>query len=76
MPGTARTANLPAGTPAPSTGIYVVTHGQPPHAQPHEVVVSELMTLPECQYCQDVRFSLKSYLIQPIEESEFFRLSN
>lgn len=30
------------------------------------------MILPKCKLCDDVRFSLKGLLAQPIQESEFF----
>jgi hypothetical protein len=72
MPGTPATANLPAGTHAPHTGVYVVTHRNPHHALPHEVAVVVPMILPKCKLCDDVRFSLKGLLAQPIGESEFF----
>jgi hypothetical protein len=41
-------------------GIYVVTHHDPAHAVPHEVIIEEPMSLPQCRFCEDVRFSLKS----------------
>jgi hypothetical protein len=72
MPGTSATANLPAGRTAPATGIYVVSHREPAHAQPHEVLISASTILPKCNECENVRFSLRSYAPQPLEESEFF----
>jgi hypothetical protein len=41
-------------------GIYVVTHHNPAHAVPHEVIIEEPTLLPPCRFCDDVRFSLKS----------------
>jgi hypothetical protein len=64
--------NLPAGTRAPFVGIYVVSHRNPAHAQPHEVRVSRLMILPECTICAGVRFSLRGDIVQAIEDNEFF----
>ena len=58
MPGTAPTVNLRPGTLAPATGIYVVQHRNPAHAQPHEVLIPVGTPLPECRMCTDVRFSL------------------
>jgi hypothetical protein len=73
MPGTRATANLPAGTIAPATGIYVVSHRSPAHALPHEVLIEAGVRLPRCNACTGVAFSLRSYAPQPIGESEFFR---
>jgi hypothetical protein len=73
MPGTPATANLRPGTLAPATGIYVVSHREPAHAQPHEVLIPAGAILPGCKACSDVRFSLKAYAPQPIEENEFFK---
>ena len=75
MPGTAATANLPSSTLAPATGIYVVQHRDPAHAQPHEVLIPVGTPLPECRIYADVRFSLKAYAPQPFTENEFFRQS-
>jgi hypothetical protein len=72
VPGTPQTANLPAGTIAPSIGIYVVSHYEPPHAQPHEVLIPEFMTLPRCRLCNGVRFSLKSAVPVRIQDHDFF----
>jgi hypothetical protein len=72
MPGTAATANLLSGTAAPATGIYVVQHRNPAHAQPHEVLIPKDTLLPKCNFCAEVRFSLKAYAPQPYQESEFF----
>jgi hypothetical protein len=72
MSETANTAYLPAGTEAPSTGIYLVTHHNPSHSPAHEVRVSRLMVLPKCSACDGARFSLRSYLIEAIEQNEFF----
>jgi hypothetical protein len=74
MPGTAATANLGPGTAAPATGIYVVQHRNPAHAQPHEVLIREGKILPTCHLCSGTTFSLKAYAPQPYEENEFFRL--
>jgi hypothetical protein len=73
MPGTPETANLLAGTLAPATGIYVVTHREPAHAVPHDVLIPAAMILPKCKRCIGVRFSLRSLATPPIEENEFFR---
>jgi hypothetical protein len=72
MPGTPATANLPAGTDAPHTGVYVVSHRNPAHALPHEVAIVIPFVLPKCRHCEDVRFSLKYPAAQPIGENEFF----
>jgi hypothetical protein len=72
MPGTAKTANLLPGTGAPATGIYVVTHRDPAHAQPHEVLIPAETPLPDCRLCSGVTFSLKAYAPQPYAENEFF----
>ena len=72
MPGTSATANLSAATHAPHTGVYVVSHRNPHHALPHEVAIVAPLILPKCKRCDDVRFSLKGLLAQPIGESEFF----
>jgi L-ascorbate metabolism protein UlaG (beta-lactamase superfamily) len=68
-----QTADLPAGTNAPHTGVYVVSHNHPAHACPHEVAIVAPMVLPKCHLCDDVRFSLKGLLAEPIKEHEFFR---
>ena len=73
MPGTDKTANLPAGIEAPHTGVYVVSHRNPAHALPHEVAIVRPTILPKCSGCSDVRFSLKYPAAQPIRENEFFR---
>jgi len=67
------THNLATGMLAPP-GIYVVTHWNPPHTQPHKVRIAAPMVLPECNTCREVRFSRKCDITPPIEESEFFRL--
>ena len=41
-------------------GVYVVSHHDPAHAVPHEVVIEETMLLPQCRFCDDVRFTLKT----------------
>jgi hypothetical protein len=67
------TCNLAAGTVAPMAGIYVVSHRDPPHAAPHEVLITvPMMILPKCKACTDVRFSLKSRPPIPIEDHAFF----
>jgi hypothetical protein len=68
-----KTSNLPAGTEAPATGIYVVSHLHPAHALPHDVLIPAHIMLPRCSFCADVRFSLRSLANQPIGENEFFR---
>jgi hypothetical protein len=73
MPGTAATANLHPGIAAPATGIYVVSHRMPAHAQPHDVLIPRHMVLPGCLSCSEVRFSLRALATQPIEENEHFR---
>ena len=73
MPGTAATANLQPGTLAPATGIYVVQHRNPAHAQPHEVLIPASTILPACNVCLGARYSLKAYAPEPYEENEFFR---
>ena len=72
MPGTDATANMPAGQEAPATGIYVVSHFQPAHAIPHEVLIPGGTILPKCRVCAGVRFNLRALAPQPIEENEFF----
>jgi hypothetical protein len=47
MPRTPATANLPAGTIVPATGIYVVSHRSPAHALPHQVLIQAGVKLPE-----------------------------
>jgi hypothetical protein len=73
MPAIEETANLSAGTKVPFAGIYLVSHYDPPHASPHEVLISVLEILPECTTCAGVRFSLRSRKTEPIEDNEFFR---
>jgi hypothetical protein len=64
-------SNLRAGSLA-SPGIYVVSHFDPAHAIPHEIVIGAEVTLPRCQLCSDVRFSWKCLPPQKIEEIAFF----
>jgi hypothetical protein len=45
-------SNLSAGTQAPATGIYVVSHLHPAPAPPHEVLISARMILPGCSACE------------------------
>jgi hypothetical protein len=66
-------SNLRPGDDVPLAGIYVVSHNQPPHAAPHEVLISKLAILPRCKNCLRVRFSFRCPPTQPIEENEFFR---
>jgi hypothetical protein len=68
-----RRPNLPAGMPAPHTGVYVVSHYHPPHAVTREVAIVAAMILPHCNICADVRFSLEALAAEPIRDSEFFR---
>jgi hypothetical protein len=72
VPGTLQTSNLPAGVEAPGLGIYVVSHFDPAHTQPHEVLITKPMVLPKCSQCNDVRFSLRCSIPPRIEESSFF----
>jgi hypothetical protein len=64
-------SNLRAGSLA-SPGIYVVSHFDPVHATPHEIVIEMEMTLPRCKLCSDVRFGWKCLPPQKIEENAFF----
>jgi hypothetical protein len=65
--------DLPAGAQCPATGIYVVTHRNPPHALPHEVLIAAPSVLPRCKTCADVRFSLMRLPVEAIHENEHFR---
>ena len=65
-----KTTDLAPGTRAPS-GIYVVSHRDPSHASPHEVMVPVPTILPMCNACAGVRFS-RSLLPVPIGEHKFF----
>jgi len=65
--------DLPAGAECPATGIYVVTHRNPPHALPHEVLIAAPSVLPRCKTCADVRFSLMRLPVEAIHENEHFR---
>jgi hypothetical protein len=76
MPGTSETANLPSGSSIPHSGNYIVTHQRPSHAVPHEVQITSPGVFQKCNACGDVRFSLKSYLIEFIEDNEFFTTSD
>jgi len=64
-------SNLPAGSLA-SPGIYIVSHIDPIHPTPHEIVIGAEMTLPRCTLCSNVRFGWKCCLPQKIEENAFF----
>jgi hypothetical protein len=64
--------NLPAGSWA-LTGVYVVSHFEPTHAIPHEIVVRTETALPQCKLCRNVRFSWKCSATQLIEENAFFK---
>ena len=70
---TSQTTRLPAGANALHTGVYVVSHNNPPHTSPHEVSIVAPMILPKCHLCDDVRFSLKGLFAERIQKSEFFR---
>jgi hypothetical protein len=70
---TSQGSNLPAGAQAPMPGIYVVSHYQPSHAMPHEIMIPTTMILPKCRDCVGVRFSFRSPPIELIGENEFFR---
>ena len=63
------TCDLPAGHQA-EPGIYVVSHHEPAHIVPHEVLVEEPILLPACRLCANVRYSLKSALPQRINEHQ------
>src|SRR5262249_8597499 len=65
--------NLPADTVVSTAGIYVVSHDEPAHNPPHEVLVAIPMILPKCKICDNVRFSLKTELPERITENPFFR---
>ena len=65
--------DLPAGAECPVTGIYAVTHRNPPHALPHEVLIAAPSVLPRCKTCADVRFSLMRLPVEAIHENEHFR---
>ena len=69
------THSMPPGMLAPA-GIYVVTHRDPAHTEPHEVRIAAPMVLPECNICGRVRFSRKGDITPPIEDCEFFRLAS
>jgi hypothetical protein len=71
MPRTPATANLPAGTIVPATGIYVVSHRSPAHALPHQVLIQAGVKLPEWNACVGVVFSPRCYAPQPIGVNEF-----
>jgi hypothetical protein len=64
-------SNLLAGSLA-EPGIYVVSHLDPVHVAPHEVIIRRPRILPRCKTCSNVRFSRKRLLPQDIEESDFF----
>jgi hypothetical protein len=64
-------SNLPPGIMA-LPGIYVVSHYDPAHTTPHEVLIRSNLRLPSCKFCKGVRFSLKSSPPERIEESFFF----
>jgi hypothetical protein len=63
--------NLPAGSLA-SPGLYVVSHLDPAHDAPHEIVIRTEMILPHCKMCGGVRFRWKCSAPQMIEDSAFF----
>jgi hypothetical protein len=69
-----KTSDLPAGAECPVTGIYVVTHRNPTHAGPHEVLIATPAVLPRCKICASVRFSLMRLPVEAIHENEFFAL--
>ena len=73
MPDIPETANLPAGTMAPTAGVYVVSHHNPPHAMPHQVWLGEPRILPARNGCSGVRFSLQRLPVGRLEDHEFFR---
>jgi hypothetical protein len=56
-------------------GVYVVSHREPAHAQPHQVLIAVPMVLPGCRECNDVRFSFKERLPTPLQEHEFFKVA-
>ena len=66
-------SHLPAGAFAPA-GIYVVSHLDPIHTLPHEILVLTPRLLPSCNHCAGVRFSLKSACPQTVDDNENFAL--
>ena len=69
---TSATTALRPGAPAPATGIYVVCHKAPTHAQPHEVLITAGTVLPTCNSRTGTIFSLRCYAPQPLAVNEFF----
>jgi hypothetical protein len=55
-----------------ASGIYVVSHRNPDHAVPHEILIASDRVLPRCSDCDEVRFSFKCALTARIEDSRFF----
>jgi hypothetical protein len=67
-------SQLRPGTAAPATGIYVVAHREPAHAQPHEVLIPAGTILPNCYICSGTTSASKLTRRQPYEENEGFSL--
>jgi hypothetical protein len=67
------TFDLAAGSECPATGIYVVSHHDPEHAPPHEVLIVAPFIFPKCKICADVRFSLMRLPVEVIHENQFLR---
>lgn len=57
-----------------SPGVYVVSHHNPSHTVPHEILITTPTKLPECNRCHGVRFSFKCQVPEKIEECEFLGL--
>ena len=70
---TPQSSNLPAGRVVSFPGIYIVSHLNPAHAVPHDVLIKALTILPKCNSCAGVRFSLRSLPIEWIEDNQFFQ---
>jgi hypothetical protein len=66
-------SNLPTGELA-APGIYVVAHCDPPHREPHEILIEKEIILPACHLCLDVRFSFKSPIPPRLEHTGSFRM--
>jgi hypothetical protein len=74
MSNSYQTDNLTAGMTAFHAGVYVVSHANPSHAAPHEVLIAYRIKLPGCNACAGARFSFKAPQPELIRDNEFFRL--